>query len=161
MSKTLRYLAIPAFFSAPSYVSASSQTDSELADVKTLFSETESLGANIVREFVNTFLDSRQENWDGNGALPVSEASYLRAKGFLEKCIEKYPAPMFGVTPGGSLTFDWFVNPSRRLIVSIDEDAQIAYSSMFGASSVHHGAVTYLDEVPSIIWAHLGALYPR
>jgi hypothetical protein len=120
----------------------------------------ESLHAQTYRDFCNNFLDSREEGWDGYGALPVADAAFLRSERFLKLCLERYPAPLSGTTPSGSLTFEWYVAPDRRFLVSIGADELIAYAGLFGASTVR-GTEPFINDVPPAIWNHLHRLYPQ
>jgi hypothetical protein len=134
--------------------------ESNLAAVEKKFADAESLYAQVHREFCNNFLDSRVEDWDGYGALPVTDAAFLRSREFLKKCLGRYPAPTSGATPRGSLTFEWLVGRDRRFMVSIGADDLIAYAGLFGSSTVR-GTEPFVSDVPPTIWAHLGRLYPQ
>jgi hypothetical protein len=124
------------------------------------FVDAESLHAQTYREFCNIFLDSREDGWDGYSALAVSDSAFLRSEEFLKQCLERYPAPMSGGTPSGSLTFEWYVSPKQRFMVSIGADELIAYAGLFGSSTVR-GTEPYVSDVPPIIWTHLNRLYLR
>jgi hypothetical protein len=109
-------------------------------------------------ELTDAFLDCREEGWDGYGALPVEDSSYLRAQAFLSRLMLRFPAPTASATPHGSLTLEWFVNPRRRLMVSVGGDEQIAYAAIYGDQTVQ-GVTSFFQDIPQEISDHLSRLY--
>ena len=120
----------------------------------------ESLHGSPVRELEDTFLDCRDQNWDGYDAMGVSDETFLRSREFLRRLLGEFPAPTMSATPGGSLTFEWFVSPKRRFLVSIDETDRIGYAGLFGADPVH-GTTEFTTDIPPEIVQHLRRLFFR
>src|SRR5881396_3717871 len=56
-----------------------------------------------------------EPNWDGYGALPVSEGAYWLAHQFLEALPLGTPPPSFGAEPDGQFTLEWHRSPRRTL----------------------------------------------
>jgi len=117
-----------------------------------------SLRGQAERELADTFLDSRDENWDGYGACPIADASFLRAQALLARLLNRFPAPTASATPNGSLTLEWILNPQRRFMLSVDGDEQIAYAGVFGDETVQ-GVAQFVCDVPREIIAQLSRLY--
>ncbi|MEI6656695.1 MAG: hypothetical protein WCP45_18170 [Verrucomicrobiota bacterium] len=111
-----------------------------------------------LEELTDTFLDCREEGWDGYGAMPVEDASYLRAQAFLSRLLLRFPAPTASTTPHGSLTLEWISNPRRRMMVSVGCDEQIAYAAVYGDQTVQ-GVTSFFQDIPQEISDHLSRLY--
>lgn len=93
-------------------------------------------------------------NWDGYGALAISDASYRRARLFLEVLPSTLPVPEIGVEPGGGLTFEWFFGLNGSFSIIIGSTYQLTYAGIFGAARVH-GVEYFVDELPQSILANL------
>lgn len=158
----LQYRPIPDYGYVPSNAAGveAGSLESNLAAVENKFADAESLHALTYRELCNNFLDGREEGWDGYGAQPVSDAAFVRSKRFLKQCLGRYPAPVSGATPGGSLTFEWYAAPDRRFMVSIGPDELIAFAGLFGSSTVR-GTEPFVSDVPPAVWIHLSRLFPQ
>ncbi len=89
-------------------------------------------------------------NWDGYGALPVSEEAYWVAHDLLEALPLGTPAPSVGAEPDGDLTFEWYRSPHRVLSVSVGPRGELHYSALVGSSKAY-GTETFLGEVPRVI----------
>ncbi len=109
-------------------------------------------------ELVDTFLDCREEDWDGYGAYPVEDDSFLRAKSLLAKLLLRFPAPTASATPHGSLSLEWMVNPRRRVMFSVGNDHQIAYAAIFGDETTQ-GVASFYRDIPQELSDLLSKLY--
>ena len=158
---TLKYSpALPlSFFPSFAFSDEASGVRNRVAGVYATFTDAESLNAQNVRDFHNTYLDAKEQNWDGYDAKPVSEVTFKRAKVFLEKCFGRFPAPSSGATPSGALSFEWYLGPTKRFIVSISDEDEIAYAGLFGSASVH-GTEAFHGELPQALPQYLNRLYP-
>lgn len=67
----------------------------------------QSLHAQSLDELADTFLDCREADWDGYGAMAAEDGSYLHAELLLRKLLGRFPAPTIGGSPHGSLTLEW------------------------------------------------------
>lgn len=121
-------------------------------------SKVQSLRSPVLGELTDTFLDCRHEDWDGYGAFPVEDSSFLRAKVFLSRVLRRFPAPTASATPHGSLTLEWIVNPRRRMMVSVGNDEQIAFAAVYGDQTVQ-GVTSFFQDIPQEISDHLSRLY--
>ncbi len=161
MTTTQRYLPAFPFSFEPSFAVGedASNVRGSVAEVRANLASAESLNARNLREFHDTYLDAREENWDGYSAKPVSDETFKRAHRFLEACLSVFPGPSTGATPSGSLSFEWYVAPTKRFIVSIDDGDEIAYAGLFGSASVH-GTELFQAEPPQILAQYLSRLFP-
>jgi hypothetical protein len=117
-----------------------------------------SISGPAMMELADTFLDCREEGWDGYGALPVKDSSFLRAQAFLSPLMLRFPPPTAGATPHGSLTLEWSVNQRRRMMVCVGDDEQIAYAAVDGDQTAQ-GVTSFFQDVPQEISSQLSRLY--
>jgi len=161
MTTTLKYFPTSPLNFLPSFALSDEANDvrDSVAGVYANLANAESLNARNVREFHNTYLDAREDDWDGYQAKPVSVETFKRAKTFLEECFGRFPVPSSGATPGGALSFEWYLAPTKRFIVSISEEDELAYAGLFGSATVH-GTEVFRGEFPQALAQHLSRLYP-
>lgn len=102
--------------------------------------------------------ETRAENWDGYGALPVSMVAVGNARIFLQMLPSSMPSPDVGVDPDGEVSFEWYRGPSRVFSVSIGDANAVSYAGIFGPSR-SHGKEYFFDVMPGTIIQHLRRLY--
>ena len=130
-----------------------------LEQVRRSFDAAFSLNGKARVELINSFLDARVPDWDGYDAFPVGDAAYARAERFLRRCLEQFPAPQCGASPSGSLVFEWSTAPDRRFMVSVGEEAHLAFAGVFGDDS-KHGTAVFVRDLPTDIADGLRRLFP-
>jgi hypothetical protein len=74
----------------------------------------------------------KQENWDGDGAEAITDATYQKAYLFLETLPIDLPAPDFIPEPDGHIAMEWYRGRGRLIVLSIGEDGEIHYSFTLG-----------------------------
>ncbi len=94
-------------------------------------------------------------NWDGYGALQVSEASYHQARQMLQSLPSAVPPPDVGITPEGSVLLEWHAGPEWAFSIVLGPGHTATYAGLYGTGRVH-GKETFIDEVPRPV---LAALY--
>jgi hypothetical protein len=90
-------------------------------------------------------------DWDGYGALPVSELHALKAKNFVKHLPMHIPMPEVSPEPDGSLSLDWTTSRSRRFSVSIGSSDRLAYAWIDGSDRGHAVARFDSEAIPSRI----------
>ncbi len=90
-------------------------------------------------------------NWDGHGAMPVSEETYRLAYRFIESLPLGIPAPSVGAEPDGHLTLEWHRSLRRTLSVSIGPDGDAHYAALLGPRKKAYGTEPFFDEIPKTI----------
>ena len=118
----------------------------------------ETLRARSYSELDDTFLDCRENDWDGYGALPVETGAYYRARSLMSALLDKFPAPAVGGSPHGSITLEWMTGQRRRVMISIGEDERIAFAAVFGEETVQ-GVASFIRDAPREITALLSRLF--
>jgi hypothetical protein len=91
-----------------------------------------------------------QRGWDGYGANPISEDTYLLAKRFLRSLPLGVPTPSIGAEPDGCITVEWRPARRRTLSVSVSPDGDLYYAALLGPEKVS-GAAPFYDEAPRAI----------
>lgn len=92
----------------------------------------------------------RQADWDGFGALPVTEDTLRNAYLFLESLPLGCPAPSVGAEPDGQLTFEWHRGSRRTLSVSVTSDGVLHYAALVGPNRAY-GTEAFFGEAPEAI----------
>ncbi|MDY7000561.1 MAG: hypothetical protein SVS15_02115 [Thermodesulfobacteriota bacterium] len=90
------------------------------------------------------------ENWDGYGASPIVENSYLEALRFIEILPAFLPIPEVDVDPDGEVAFEWDMGRRKVFSVSVGGHNELSYAGLFG-SSKSHGTEYFGDELPWVI----------
>jgi len=93
-------------------------------------------------------------NWDGYGALSVSENSLENAKNLVRILPTDIPLPEIEVDPDGEVSFDWYNDADDVFSVSIGETGKLAFAGMFGRNEVH-GVEHFYNEMPGAILFYL------
>jgi len=109
------------------------------------------LGAQaVLNELYAVAEECQAPNWDGHGAAPVTEGTYLLGYRFLEAMPLGVPAPTAGAEPDGHLTMEWHRSPRRTLSVSVSPEGDLHYAALLGATKVY-GTELFFGEVPKVI----------
>jgi hypothetical protein len=76
---------------------------------------------NILKELEDLYNECKVEDWDGYGALPVQQETYLNSIALLNYLINNNLTPSsVGAECDGCITFEWYLHPRFILSVSID-----------------------------------------
>lgn len=107
-----------------------------------------------VREVSNELFAVAEEcksaNWDGQGALPVSEESYRAAFRFLEALPLGVTAPSVGIEPDGEMTLEWYHSPRKTLSISFSKNGELHYAALIGVSK-SYGTEPFFGDIPKTI----------
>lgn len=94
----------------------------------------------------------KETDWDGYGAVPVSENTYILACQLLEALPLGTPLPSFGAEPDGHLTMEWYRSPRYKLSVSVNPTGNLHYAALLGAGTAY-GTEPFWGEAPREIVA--------
>ncbi len=92
----------------------------------------------------------RHANWDGYGAAPVANETYVDAYRLLESLPLGTLPPSIGAEPDGHLTLEWHRSPRRTLSVSVSPDGDLHYAALLGAGKAY-GTEPFFGETPKAI----------
>ena len=104
-------------------------------------------GKGAFDELNQVYTECLKPNWDGYGAMPVSETTYQLAYQFLEALPLGTPLPSIGAEPDGHLTLEWHYSPRWTLSVSISPERELHYAALLGTSKAY-GTEPFFGEVP-------------
>lgn len=102
-----------------------------------------------------------QPDWDGYGARPISQASYVAARAFLDALPMWLPVPDIVPESDGEIAIEWDIEPNRIFSVSIGADGTLNYAGLLGDGVERHGVEKFDDVVPAIIIQTIEELYRR
>jgi hypothetical protein len=109
----------------------------------------------LFQDLVDQYESCSRPNWDGQGALPVSQETYCCAYRFVEALPPGVKLPTVGAEPDGHLTLEWYRNPSRVLSVSIGPEGDLHYAALLGSSGKSAGTLAFLGDVPQELLAKI------
>jgi len=89
----------------------------------------------------------RVANWDGHGALAVSQDTLMAVYCLLESFPIGYPPPSIGAEPDGQITLEWYKSPRKTLSVSVDSNGYLHYAALSGPNKLF-GSMAFYNEMP-------------
>lgn len=123
--------------------------------------------AELFNELDKAGEEFRNENWDGYGAIPVSEETFRIARRFILAIPPYIPNPTLGAEPDGHITFEWYRSPRCTVSVSVSPEGDLHYAALReiprnllgrpAALSKTYGTEVFSDEIPEVI---LGLISP-
>ncbi len=116
------------------------------------------LDLSVFEELATVADECRHSDWDGFGALAVTQETLRTAYCFLEALPLGFPAPSIGAEPDGHLTLEWHRSPRRTLSVSVSPDGELHYSALFGSSRAF-GAEPFIGEIPEAVLTNIRRVY--
>lgn len=108
------------------------------------------LESTIREELGTVWEECRHRDWDGFGALPVSQDTLGNAYKFLESLPLGCPAPSVGAEPDGQLTLEWHRGPRRTLSLSVTPEGDLHYAALVGPNRVY-GTEAFFGDAPDAI----------
>lgn len=102
----------------------------------------------VQKALVDQFEECSRRGWDGYGAEPVRQDTYLNARRFIEALPHGFPMPTVGAEADGHLTLEWYRNPSRVLSVSVSPEGDLHYAALLGSAARCNGTEPFLGDVP-------------
>jgi hypothetical protein len=100
-------------------------------------------------------------NWDGYGALPVSQATYDEAVRFLNALPSWLPTPEIVPEPSGDIGFEWNFGKNRVLAASVNGTNRITYAGLLGTGNKAHGTEVFDGSIPQALVDHISRISPK
>ena len=92
------------------------------------------------------------DDWDGCGALPVSEGAVSEATRSLELLSNSnLPMPQISPEVDGGIEFEWYMSSDHLFTVSFNGKKILGYSGMFGEGNTFYGTSKVDSQIPAII----------
>lgn len=98
------------------------------------------------------------ENWDGEGASPVSAQTIREAAKFLTALPLSLRTPEIVPEPAGAIGFEWRSGPNAIFVASVHGMQTITYAGLFGVGVTSYGTEEFTDSIPATIIEHLQRL---
>lgn len=108
-----------------------------------------------------TYQECYEENWDGYGALPVSQATYDEAVRFLNALPSWLPTPEIVPEPDGDIGFEWNCGKNRMLAASVNGTNRITYAGLLGTGNKAHGTEVFDGSIPQTLVDHISRICPK
>jgi hypothetical protein len=125
--------------------------------------EAETLGRPLdeaLESLTEVYKECSEENWDGYGALPITEDAYREAERLIKSLplTSFIPMPEITPEPNGELGLEWYKENRKTFVVSVSGKNEIVFAGLFGVNRVH-GTEYFGDILPHIIIENLKRLY--
>lgn len=114
-----------------------------------------------LRELDETYRECSKEDWDGYGALPVSQEAYHEATRFLKAWPLSLPVPELGPEPEGDIGFEWNFGKNKVFAVSVHGSNFITYAGLLGAGNKTHGTEAFDGAIPQEIINKILRIHPE
>lgn len=128
--------------------------DSSLSDFrKEIFADSVSLAAPkavALDELTALIAECENPNWDGYGALALSQMVLDKAHMFIDALPGRLANFELSATPEGDIAFDWFYAKRHSLTVLLGEQTRLVYAVIDGDDEFS-GTATFVEEVPRSI----------
>lgn len=98
--------------------------------------------------------DASNENWDGEGGLPVCAKAVARTAHLISMMPNDWPAPDIGVDPDGEISLSWTTGRRRTVSVSIGPESKIAMAWIIDGEKAY-GADSFTTELPVLLTAQV------
>jgi hypothetical protein len=121
-------------------------------------SKSNTLGGDAMDELGSVWKDCSVTDWDGYGAIAVTQDSLRNAYLVLESLPPGFPVPSVGAEPDGALTLEWYRSPRRTVSVSIDETCDLHYAALLGPNQ-QFGTEFFCGELPHRIAVLVGEVF--
>lgn len=104
---------------------------------------------------LNAWLPCEIANWDGEGAIPITENTYLITCRLIESLPLAFPSPAVVAEPDGHLNLEWYKNPRRLLSVSVSPQETLHWAAIIGTEDPR-GSCRFLGEIPATLLYWIG-----
>lgn len=107
-------------------------------------------GTAVFDELFAVWEECNKADWDGHGAMPVTQDSWQRAYCLLRAIPPGIHAPTVGAEPDGHITLEWYRSPRRTLSLSVSPEGDLHYAALLGPNRAY-GTEAFFGDVPSTI----------
>lgn len=91
------------------------------------------LKSQTLSELVRLFQEHQDVDWDGEGALPVSNLAAANTINFIKMLPNGYPMPEFAAETDGSVELDWIRDKHHLFSLSIGEADRLPFAWISGS----------------------------
>jgi hypothetical protein len=109
-------------------------------------------------ELEDVFQACASENWDGEGAEPISREAYWEASRIIRLLPISFPIPEIVPEPNGQIGLEWSTGRGKVFVVAVGGNQVLTYGGLFGDGSRTGGTEPFQDALPQTIVSHLERL---
>lgn len=109
-------------------------------------------------DLIRLYQESNFDNWDGEGAKPITPETLREAQRLLEVIPSSVRLPELLAEPSGAIAFEWYLSPSRVYVLSLSGRRRLEYAGLLGNGGETHGHWFYGGELPRLAGEHLREL---
>lgn len=117
------------------------------------------IGNYLIGRLEDLFVGCSVNNWDSEGAEPISSATLLEARTLLHLLPERIMTPDFIPERSGRISFEWYEDSERVYLLGIGGTGELVFAGMFGRGNEIHGKCSFSGILPKIVIQHLSMLY--
>jgi hypothetical protein len=89
----------------------------------------------MLKELEDLYEECKVEGWDGYGALPIQQETYVNSIALLNYLISNNLTPSsIDAECDGHITFEWYKHP--RFILSVSIETTLHYAALFNEESI-------------------------
>ena len=81
----------------------------------------------------------------------ISFEIFSEALSFLKNLPSNLEIPDIGIEPSGAITFEWYKEPFKVLVISINGTSTLEFAALAGRGNEWHGKMNYAGEMPTQI----------
>jgi hypothetical protein len=112
-----------------------------------------------VLELRRVFQESSAGNWDGEGAEPISDATYQEASRLIRLLPVIFPMPEVTPMPNGQIGLEWYLARNRTFVVAVGGNQVLTYAGRFASDRSTHGTERFMDSLSASVVSNLQRLY--
>ena len=106
----------------------------------------------VLSDLKKIFREYFEKDWDGYGALPISQEAYHEAVRFLVALpLSWLPTPEVVPEPEGDIGFEWNFGKNRIFVVSINGTNIVTYAGLLGTGNKTNGTEVFDGSIPQTI----------
>jgi len=136
--------------STPATNPASMKVDAQIYDLVTGTTPN-----SIQREFGSSYIAWLEDDWDGEGALPISTQVIANVNEFLFAIRDANMQPEIAPEADGYIQLEWYQSKNCLFSLSFGPSNILSYSGIFGEGRRVYGADEIREGVPDSIWDHI------
>lgn len=74
---------------------------------------------------------------------------FSEALGFLKNLPVNFEIPDVGIEPSGAITFEWYKNPFKVFVISLNGTSTLEFAALSGRGNELHGKMNFTGEMPN------------
>lgn len=115
--------------------------------------------ADPTQTILETFLRCMEPNWDRQGAIAMPAEAAREARILLIALPSFLPLPDIYPEATGSMVFEWYRRPGRRLVITLSGRGTVEYAGLIGTGNEVYGELRFGNTLPKILQDHLRDLF--